>query len=110
MFSYKVQKILCAGPTRDQKAVYEAAGKTFLLPPWDAVQEALVRANNNPLNDWLRRLREDREGSPFGGPDVFVSLGVYPSVLIYTEGGRSIHFSGLAGQPTLEIDFRSDHF
>jgi hypothetical protein len=79
---------ITAGKTfsgREMRTLYEAAGKTFTLPPWDAVQKAIV-GDADDLRRFLIEEKESLANTPFSGPTVWMPV-LWGAVEIHTEGG-----------------------
>ncbi len=74
----------------EAKALYEAAGKVFWIPPFDTVIEAVIDGDFSPMKEFLQGVYKQLEDSPFMGPAVYQDVMNDGTVYIITDGGRKI--------------------
>ena len=87
----------------EAKALYQAAEKVFLIPPFDTVVEAVINDNLAPMKEFLLDVYKQLENDPFTGPTVTRDI-VDGTIYITTDGGRNI----IVTPEHILIDFRRD--
>jgi hypothetical protein len=87
----------------EARALYEAAEKVFLIPPFNDIVEAVVNDNVAPMKEFLQGVYESLKNDPFTGPTVTRDI-VDGTIYITTDGGRKI----IITPQSICIDFMRD--
>jgi len=88
----------------EARALYEAAEKVFLIPPFNDIVEAVVNDNVAPMKEFLQGVYESLKNDPFTGPTVYQDVMNDGTVYIITDGGRKITVT----PESIIIDFSRD--
>ncbi len=103
---YRIERTTFDGIHKDAeaKALYQAAGKVFEIPPFDTVVEAVINDNFAPMKEYLEGMTSLHDGTPFTGPMVFRDIMSDSAINIIADGGREI----VVTPEHILIDFRRD--
>ena len=74
----------------EARALYDAAGKVFWIPPFDTVIEAVIDGDFAPMKEFLQGVYESLKNDPFTGPTVYKDIMDDTTIYIVTDGGRKI--------------------